>query len=177
MSSDKELQVPTRNNYSTRAAQRIVKTRHLRTFVLQLWADFRRSVLAFPIGCGSRIRMSYFVLRASIASACSCPVGLSASGKLIDPRTSLRVLPACGRDTTQRLTAHTGRATFTASGSPVSSSFMRKHVCTWHAISALCCTPCAPSSCPRHCPGPLATMGTPSPYDSGPVGDPVFARV
>jgi len=84
--------------------------------------DWTSSSLAFPIGCGSRVRMTYFVFRTSIASACSCPVGLSASGKLIDPRTSLRVLPACGRDTTQRLTAHTGRACFQASGSPVPAS-------------------------------------------------------
>src|SRR5215469_13850516 len=35
-------------------------------------------------------------------------------------------------------------------------------------------TPCSPSPCLRHCPQRLSTMGTPSPWDSRPVGDPTF---
>ena len=47
------------------------------------------------------------------------PVGFRQSGKLGDPRTSLRVLPGCARNTTTRLTAHTRRAAFTALRFPV----------------------------------------------------------
>jgi len=36
---------------------------------------------------------------------------------------------------------------------------------------------CRPLSCPRHCPGHLATMAAPSPWGSRLVGDPVFTFV
>jgi hypothetical protein len=52
---------------------------------------------------------------------CSCSLCLSTPGKCGDPRTSFRVLPACSRLTTTRLTAHTVRATFAAHGSSLPS--------------------------------------------------------
>ena len=59
-------------------------------------------------------------LRMATASlTCYFPIGLSPPGESGDPRTSLRVHPGCVGDTTKRLTAHTGRASFPASGSPV----------------------------------------------------------
>src|SRR5256885_17237141 len=54
---------------------------------------------------------------ATASLTCSCPLGLSPLGKSGDPKTSLRVPPDCIGDTTKRLTAHTGRARFRASGS------------------------------------------------------------
>jgi hypothetical protein len=71
-----------------------------------------------------------------------------------------------------RRTVH---ASFQAHGSPVSSSLMRSALCITHTSRVFCCTACSPSPWSGRYPDPLSTMGTPSPWDSRPLGDPVFA--
>lgn len=67
---------------------------------------------------------------ATTSLTCSCPLALSRPGKSGDPRTSLRVHPDCVGDTTERLTAHTRRATRTAPGSPRSLPLKRGRTAT-----------------------------------------------
>ena len=77
--------------------------------------DWASSSVAFAISCGSSSASPSTPSGGSLLCwHAVVPIGLSALGKPLDPRTFLQVLPGCARDTTERLTAHTGRAAFTA---------------------------------------------------------------
>src|SRR5262249_54148402 len=81
--------------------------------------DWASSSLAFALSCGSPDTSPSSSSRTVSFLACFGRLYLSALGKPLDPRTFLQVLPGWTRDVTQRLAAHTGRASFPASGSLV----------------------------------------------------------
>ena len=100
--------------------------------------DFKQCRLSHIMRVEQRIPINAF-RRSLLCWHAVVPIGLSALGKPLDPRTFLQVLPGCARDTTERLTAHTVRTFFKVHGSSMSSfcGFCRRYALLPHACMGL----------------------------------------